>query len=70
MIECPTELSSIVWDIANVRGIIRTLQDDDDTDWGIRNDESEDSGKSRVSSNIEEHNLDNRRGVLHPHEAR
>ena len=44
MFELPTQLSSIVLEIANVWAIIQKNQDDDDTDREISNDESEDAG--------------------------
>jgi len=40
MFEYPTQPSSIVLEIANVRAIILMNQDDDNTDWDISNDES------------------------------
>jgi len=66
MIEHPTQPSSIELEIANVRAIILLLkQDDDDTDWEISEDESEDPGESTLSSDIEEDDLDNQQEVLH-----
>jgi len=54
MFELPTQLSSIVLEIANVQAIILMNQDDDDTDREISNAESEDPGESTFSSEIEE----------------
>jgi len=65
MFELPTQFSSTVLEIANVRAIILIKQDDDNTDREISNDESEDLGKSNLSSNIEEDDLDDHQEVLH-----
>jgi len=70
MFELPTQLSSIVLEIANVRAIIRMNQEDDDTNQEISNDGSEGAGESTLSSNIEEDDLDIRQQVLHLDQAR
>ena len=70
MFEHPTEPSSIVLEIANVRAIFLMNQDDDDTDWEISNDDSEDPGQSTLSSDIEEGDLEIRQAVLHLDQAR
>jgi len=60
MFQLLTQPSCIVLGIATVRSIILLMkQDDDDSDWELSKDESEDSGKSTLSSNIEEDDLDN-----------
>jgi hypothetical protein len=69
MFELPTQPSSIVLQIANVRAIILMKQDDDDTNREISENKSEDLGKSTLSSNIEEDDLDNQQEVLHPDQA-
>jgi len=68
--EPPTQPSSIMLEIANVRAIMLRKQDDDDTDREISNDESEDPGQSTLSSDIEEDDLDIRQEVLHLDQAR
>ena len=70
MFELPTQPSSIVLEIANIRAIILMKQDDDDVDREISNDESEDLGESTLSSDIEEDDLDIRQEVLHLDQAR
>jgi len=65
MVELPTQLSSIVLEIANVRAIILMKQNPDDTDREISNDQSEDPGESTLSSHIKEVDLDNWHQVLH-----
>jgi len=70
MFEPPTQPSSIVLEIANVRGIILVKQDDDDTDREIGENECEDLGESTLSSDIEEDDLDNQQEVLHLDQAR
>jgi len=71
MFEVPTQPSSIVLEIANVRAIIvRMKQDDDDSDQELSADESENPGESTLSSDIKEDNLDNQQKVLHPDQAR
>ena len=69
MFELPTQLSTIVLEIANVCAMILMEQDDDDTDWEISNDGWEDPGESTLSSNIEEDHLDIRLDVLHLDQA-
>jgi len=59
MFELPTQTWSIVLEIANVQTIILMKQDDNDTDWEISENESEDLGESTLSSDIEEDDLDN-----------
>jgi hypothetical protein len=46
MFQLPTQLSSIVFEIANARAIILINQYDDDPDREISNDKSEYPGKS------------------------
>jgi hypothetical protein len=70
MFEHPTQPSSIVLEIANVRAIILMKQDDDDTDRKISNDNCEDPAQSTLSSDIEEDDLDNRQEVLPLDQAR
>jgi len=70
MFELPTQLSSIVLEIANIRAIILTRQDDDDTDREITNDKSEDPRESTLLSDIEDDDLDNLQKVLHQDQAR
>jgi len=70
MFELPTQPSSIVLEIANVRPIIRKKQDDNDTDREIGENEREDPGESTLSSDNEEDNLDNQQEVLHLDQAR
>jgi len=69
MFELPTQPSSIVLEIANVRAIIRMKQDDNDTDREISENESGDLGESTLSSDIEEDDLDNQQEVLHQDQA-
>jgi len=57
-------------EIANVRGIILMMQDDNDTNWEISENECEDLGESTLSSDIEEDDLDNQQEVLHQDQAR
>jgi hypothetical protein len=64
MFEHPTQPSSIVLEIANVRAIILMKQDDYDTNPEISDNESEDPGQSTLSSNIEEDDLAIRQEVL------
>jgi len=54
MFELPTQLSSIVLELADVRAIIQMNQDDEDTDREISNDNCEDAGESTMLSDIEE----------------
>jgi len=70
MFELPTQLSSIVLEIANGRALIQMNQDDDDTNQEINNDESEDTGEFTLSSNIEEDDLDIRQVVPHSDQVR
>jgi hypothetical protein len=70
MFEPPTQPSSVVVEIANIRAIILMKQDDDDIDREISNEESEDLGESTMSSDIEEDDLDIRQEVLHLDQAR
>jgi len=70
MFELPTQPSSIVLEIANVRAIILMKQDDNDTDREISQNESEGLGESTLSSDIEEDDLDNQQEVLHLDQAR
>jgi hypothetical protein len=58
MFELPTPLSSIVLEIANVRGMVLMKQDYDDTIREISNNESTDPGEFTLPSDIEEDNLD------------
>jgi hypothetical protein len=59
MIEHPTLPSSMVLEIANDRTIILIQQEDDDTDQEITDNEREDTGESRLSSEIEDDDLNN-----------
>jgi len=70
MFELLTQPSSIVLEIANVRAIILTTQDDNDTDRQISENERRDLGESTLSSDIEEYDLDNQQEVLHLDQAR
>jgi len=70
MFEVPTQPSSIVLEIANVRGKILMKYNDDDTDQEISNDESEDPGECTLSSNIDEDHLDHQQVVLYLVQAR
>ena len=70
MFELPTQPSSIVLEIPNVRAIILMKPDDNDTDREISENESEDLGESTLSSDIEEDDLDNQQKVLHQDQAR
>ena len=56
-------------EIANVRAIILMKQDDDNSDWEISENESEDPRESTLSSDMEEHDLDNWQEVLHLDQA-
>jgi hypothetical protein len=47
------------------RAIILMKQDDDDTDWEISNDQSEDLEESTLSSEIEKDDLDNHQEIQH-----
>jgi hypothetical protein len=69
MFEHPTQPSSIVLEIANVRAMILMKQDDDDIDREISNDKSGDLGESTLSSDIEEHDLNIWQEVLHLDQA-
>jgi len=63
--------SCIVLEIANVRTIIHMKQDDDDTDREkISDEDSEDTGESTLSSDIEEDDLDKQQEVLHLDQVR
>jgi len=70
MFEHPTQPSSIVFEITNVRAIIVMKQHDDHIDWEISNDKCEDPAESTVSSDIEEDDLDIRQEVLHLDQGR
>jgi len=70
MFELPTQPSSIVLGIANVRAIILMKQDDDDTDQEISNYNSENPGESTLSYDIEEDDLDILREVPHLDQTR
>jgi hypothetical protein len=69
MFESPTQPSSIVLEIANIRAMMLMKQDNDDIDREISNDESQDLAESTVSSNIKEDDLDIRQEVLHLDQA-
>ena len=57
--ELPTQPLSIVLEIANVSAIILLMKKhDEDTDWEISEDDSEDPGKSTMSCDIDEDDLD------------
>jgi hypothetical protein len=62
--QLPTQPSIIVFEIANVRAMILMKQDDNDTNWEISKNESDDLGASTLSSDIEEDNLDIQQDVL------
>jgi hypothetical protein len=71
MFELPTQPSSIVFEIANVRAIIRKKQDDNHNNREISKNESEDPGESTLSSDIKVDDLDNQQQeVLHLDQAR
>jgi len=70
MFELLTQPSGIVLEIAIVRAKVLMMQDNNDTDWEISENESEDLGESTLSSDIEEHDLDNQQEVLHLDQAR
>jgi len=69
MIKLPTQPSSIVLEIASVRAIMLMMQDDDDTNREIGEIESQDPGKSSLSSDIEEDDLHNLQEILHLDQA-
>jgi len=70
MFEHPTQPSSIVLEIANVRAIIHYMkQDDDDCDWEIGEDSSEDPPQSTLSCEIKADDFDNEQEVLYLHQA-
>jgi hypothetical protein len=69
MIEHPTLPSSMVLEIANDRTTILIQQEDDDTDQEITDNEREDTGESRLSSEIEDDDLNNQQEVLHLDQA-
>jgi len=69
MFALPTQPSSIVLEIANFCAIILIKQDDNNTDWEISKNKSEDPGESTLSSNIEEDDLDNQHKVLYLDQA-
>jgi len=69
MFELPTQGSSIVLEIANIRAVISLKQDDDDTDQKITNGNSDDPGGCTLSSDIEEDDLDIGQEVLHLDQA-
>jgi len=70
MFELPTQLLSIVLEIGNVRAIILMKQEDDDTDREISEHDSEDTGESTLSSDIEEDDLNNQPEVQHLDQVR
>jgi hypothetical protein len=70
MFELPTEPSSIVLEIANVRAIMLITQNDNDTDPEISENESEHLGKFTLSSDIKEDELDNRQEIPHLDQVR
>jgi len=70
MFELPTQPPSIVLEIANFHAKILMKQDDDDTDWEISENKSEDPGVSTLWSDIEEDDLDHQPEVLYLHQAR
>jgi hypothetical protein len=70
MCALPTQLSSIVLEIALVHAIIRSKEDHDDTDWEIIGDESEDPEESTSSSDIEEDDYDDQQEVRHLEQVR
>jgi hypothetical protein len=70
MFELHTQPLGIVLEIANVRAIILITQDDNDTDWEISKNKSEELGECTLSSDNEEDDLDNQQEVLHLDQAR
>jgi len=71
MFELPTQTSSIVLELANVRArLLLMKQDDVNSDRELSWDESEDPGASTLSSDIEEDDSDNQQEVLHIDKAR
>jgi len=56
-------------EIANVHTIMLMQQDDNDTEWEMSENESEDPGECTLSSNIDDHQLHNHQEVLHPDQA-
>jgi len=69
MFALPTQPSSIVLEIANVRAIILMKQDDNNTDQENSENKSEDPGECTLSSDIEEDDFDNQQEVLHVDQA-
>jgi hypothetical protein len=65
MFELPTQLSSIVLEIANGSANILMNQDDDDTNREISTDECEDPSESTLTSEIEGDDLDIWQEILH-----
>jgi hypothetical protein len=65
MFESPTQLLSMVLEIANVWVMYLIKQDDDDTNQQISNGESEDPGEFTLLSDMTEDDLDNWQEVLH-----
>jgi hypothetical protein len=70
MFELPTEPSSIVLEIANVRAIMLIKQNDNDTDPEISENESEHLGEFTLSSDIKEDDLDNWQEIPHLDQVR
>jgi len=70
MFELPTQPPIIVLEIANVCAIIVIKQNDNDTDQKISENESEDSGESTFSSDIEDNYLPNHQDILHLNQER
>jgi len=66
----PTQPSCIVLEITNVQAMIIINQNDDDTDWEIRNDECVNSQESTASSHIKNDDLDIQQEVSHLVQAR
>jgi len=64
-----TQPSSIVWEIADSHSIILVRKDDDETDWQISDDDSEGTGVSTLSSDIDEDDLEIQQLVRHVEQA-
>jgi hypothetical protein len=70
MFQLPTEPSSIVLEIANVRALMLIKQNDNDTDPEISENECEHLGEFTLSSDIKEDDLDNRQEIPHLDQVR
>jgi len=70
MFQLPTQLSSIVLVLGNVRDLIHLNRDNDDIDTEISNDDCEDPGEPTWSSEIKDDDLDIWQEVLYLDQAR